>query len=91
MVKTFNLEKVKDLSFSKQKKYITKYFVPLSDGNHAQKVNGLYVVKDESQIKNAYFNRTPKELCTYYFREYCGVKEISYKLNKPEFFDDKIN
>ena len=32
-----------------------------------------------------------EELRTYYFKQYTGIKTITQKINKPVFFDDKIN
>ena len=73
------------------KAYLTKYFVPLSDGNHAMLVNGSYVLKDDVEVKKAYFNRIPKGLKEFYLHETGDVKTVTYALNKPTFFDDKIN
>jgi hypothetical protein len=87
----FQLLRLKNLSPNESKAYITKYFVPLSNGNHAQLIDGVYQVKDDTEIKRAYFNRMSKELCNYYFKDFCDVKTVAYEINKPTFFDDKIN
>lgn len=87
----FNLGKIKTLSPLDAKEYITKYFVPLSNGNHAMLIDGVYVIKDDQEVKRSYFNRMQKELCNYYFKEYTDVKTITYEVNKETFFDDKIN
>ena len=87
----FNLSKIKTLSPLDAKSYITKYFIPLDNGNHAMLIDGVYKIKDDQELKRSYFNRMQKELYNYYFREYTEVKSITYAINKPLFFDDKIN
>ena len=42
----FNLEKLKTLSPNDAKTYVTKYFIPLSNGNHAMLINGKYELKE---------------------------------------------
>ena len=90
-MENFNLSKIKSLSPIDAKEYITKYFVPLSNGNHAMLIDGVYIIKDDQEIKRSYFNRMQKELCNYYFKEFTEVKTISYEVNKETFYDDKIN
>ena len=87
----FSLSKIKTLSPIEAKEYIINYFVPLSNGNHAMLINGKYEIKEEQEIKRSYFNRMPKELYNYYFKEFTEVKTVVYEVNKPTFFDDKIN
>ena len=87
----FNLDTVKNLSQVDAKLYITKYFVPLTDGNHAMLEDGKYIIKDDTEIKKTYFNRMSKELQKYYFTEFTQIKKVVYELKKPQFFDDKIN
>jgi hypothetical protein len=91
MTSNFQLSKIKTLSPVDAKDYITKYFVPLSNGNHAMLIDGVYTIKDDQEIKRSYFNRMQKELCNYYFKEFTEVKTIAYEINKPTFYDDKIN
>ena len=90
-MQNFNLKTVKTLNPMDAKNYITKYFVPLSDGNHAMFQDGKYTIKEDPEIKKSYFNRMSKELNNYYFKEYDEIKTIVHCLNKPTFFDDKIN
>ena len=87
----FNLSRIKTLSPNDSKVYITKYFVPLDNGNHAMLIDGKYFIKEDSELKRSYFNRMSKELCNYYFKDFTEVKSITYEMNKPVFFDDKIN
>lgn len=90
-VENFALSKIKTLSPIDAKEYITRYFVPLSNGNHAMLVDGVYVIKDDQEVKRSYFNRMQKELCNYYFKEFTEVKTVTYEVNKETFYDDKIN
>lgn len=91
MCENFQLSKIKTLSPVDAKDYITKYFVPLSNGNHAMLIDGIYHIKDDQEIKRSYFNRMQKELYNFYFKEFTEVKTVAYEINKPTFFDDKIN
>lgn len=87
----FKLAEVKNLSQSDSKIYVSKYFVPLSNGGHAHLINNKYELIDDKIVKSTYFNRMSKELNTYYFKELTDIKTIVYKLNKPVFYDDNIN
>lgn len=87
----FDLKKIKILSPVDAQKYVCKYFIPLSTGNHAMLVDGKYIVKDDQEVKRSYLNRMPKELSMYYLKQNDDVRTITYELNKPTFFDDKIN
>ena len=87
----FTLSKLKDLSPNEAKRYITKYFVPLSTGQHAFLMDGKYVIREDQEIKRSYINRLPKDLARFYLCEYDDVRNITYELNKPVFFEDKIN
>lgn len=87
----FILSKIKTLSPVDAKDYITKYFVPLSNGHHAMLMDGLWTIRDDQEIKRSYFNRMQKELANYYFKDFTEVKTITYEFNKPTFFEDKIN
>ena len=90
-MENFNLDTVKNLSQVEAKAYVTKFFVPLTDGNHAMLKDGKYVIKDDTEIKKTYFNRMSKELQKYYFTEFTQIKTVVYELKKPRFYDDKIN
>ena len=87
----FKLSEVKNLSQTDAKTYVTKYFVPLSNGGHAHFINGKYELIDDKIVKSTYFNRMSKELNTYYFKELTDIKTVVYKLDKPVFYDDNIN
>lgn len=87
----FDLNKIKTLSPNDAKLYIDKFFIPLSNGDHAYFENGKYVIKDDGIIKRTYFKRMPKELYEYYFTQKTDVKTISYDINKPKFYEHYIN
>ena len=53
--------------------------------------DGVYVVHDDTEIKKTYFNRMSKELQNYYFKEFTQIKKVVYALNKPQFFENKLN
>ena len=82
-------------------KYISKYFIPLTDGNHIFFVNGKYTIYDQATVKKTYFDRmsvikdgdgndvfNPSK---WYFTKYSSLRTITYELNKPVLHDDKIN
>lgn len=87
----FNLSYLKTLAPSESKAYVTKFFIPLSSGDHAMLKNDSYEIITDKIVKTTYFNRMSKELNNYYFKELDGVKSIEYKLNKDTFYDDVIN
>ena len=87
----FCLDLIKELSPNDAKAYITKYFIPLTNGNHAVLINGKYEIEKDEIIKKTYFNRVSAELHKYYFKEFTKLKTPVFKLNKPIFYDDKIN
>ncbi len=43
-MENFSIDTIKTLSPNDAKEYITKYFVPLTNGNHAMLVNGAYKI-----------------------------------------------
>ena len=90
-MENFDLGKIKTLSFNDCKTYIDKYFIPLTNGEHAFYIDGKYEIMDESIIKKTYFKRMSSELTKYYFQEKIDLKTITYDVNKPTFFDNFIN
>ena len=87
----FDLNRIKQLSPIEAKQYLDKYLIPLTDGNHAELVDGKYELRDDSVIKRTYFNRMSKELHTYYFKEKTDLKTITYDFNKPIIFGNYLN
>ena len=93
-MKNFSLKKIQDLKPSQQVKaveYISKYFIPLSNGMHAFFNNGKYELIDHLTIKRTYFDRMPKLLSDYYFKTNIDIRTIEYEFGKPELHDDKLN
>ena len=92
IMENFCLDRIKNLSQIEAKEYLTKYFIPLTDGNHAFYINGKFQIYDSKVIKSTYFNRMSKELNEFYFKHYTSIKTITYKLNEPLFIgNDELN
>lgn len=87
----FSFDVINNLSPNDAKEYIKKYFVPLTDGGHAILKNGVYDIVEDKVISKVYFQRLNTELNKYYFKEYTKLRTITYELNKPQLFDDKLN
>ena len=93
-MKNFILKKVQDLKPSEQSKaeaYISKYFIPLSNGMHAFFNNGKYELIDHNTIKRTYFDRMGKALSDFYFKENIDIRTTEYEFGKPTLHDDKLN
>ncbi len=79
------------MTLQEQKKYITKYFVPLSTGSHCMLKESEYHMITDETLNKVYLKRCGKKLKDYYCEDYTDIKTPVYKLNKPLFYDDKIN
>ena len=90
-MKNFSLKKLQDLPPSKAIAYVCKYFVVLSNGMHAFYNNGKYELIDYNTVKRTYFDRMPKTLSDYYFKQNIDIRTIEYEFGKPELHDDKLN
>ena len=87
----FSLDKINDLSKKDAQEYLTKYFIPLSDGNHALYSNKKYTILDQKVIKNTYFNRMSIELNNFYFKQYTGIKSVVYKFQPETLNNNELN
>lgn len=87
----FDLNKVKTLSQNEARQYVDKFFIPLTDGNHALLVNGKYEIYDDAVIKKTYFKRMSTELNKYYFQDKTDLKKITYDINKPVPYENYLN
>lgn len=87
----FDLNKVKTLSQNEARQYVDKFFIPLTDGNHALLVNGKYEIYDDAVIKKTYFKRMSTELNKYYFQDKTDLKKITYDINKPVLYENYLN
>lgn len=90
-METFQFEQLSNLNTAQQKEYITKFFIPLTNGNHLLLKNGKYEMVSHDVFTRTHLNRLPKSMKEYYTKEFTGIKTPVYQLNKPLFFDDKIN
>jgi hypothetical protein len=68
--KSFDFKVLEDLSLKEQKNYLKQFFIPLKNGSHVLVDNDTFEIFSQTDIKNTYFNRMPKELTTFYFKEY---------------------
>ena len=87
----FNFTTLKNLNFVQQKEYITKFFIPLSNGSHCMFQDGTYELMPDDVVKKVYFNRCDKKLSEFYFKEYTEIKTPVYEIHKPQFYDSFIN
>jgi hypothetical protein len=87
----FDLKKIKTLNFEQQKIYISKYFIPLTNGAHCRLLNNKYDIIDKQILNDTYLNRCDKKLKKYYHEEIDELKSPVFELNKPVFYDSNIN
>ena len=87
----FKLTKIAELNISDAKKYIDNFIIPLDDGTHAIHNNNVYKVIKDDVLKRTYFKRMSSELHKYYFSEKKDIRTITYDVNKPVLYDDKLN
>jgi hypothetical protein len=87
----FSFSELNKKNFEDQKKYVTKYFIPLTNGAHCMLEKGKYKQIDDKNVKSVYFRRMDKKLVKYYFEEYTGIKNVVYEIGKDLFYDDNIN
>jgi hypothetical protein len=66
----FSFTALQKLNYEEQKKYITKFFVPLTNGSHCFLNNGTYELVPDEVIKKVYFKRVDDKLQKFYFKEY---------------------
>ena len=88
---TFSFEQLDSLNFADQKNYLTQFFVPLSNGSHCMLKDGLYEMMTDEVINKVYLKRCGKKLREYYTEEYRTIRTPVYEINKPVFYENKIN
>ena len=85
-MQSFDLCHANQLSVSDAKEYIKQYFYPLSSGLHIQvdyeDEKPIYEIKEDKVIKSVYFNRLPKVIYDFYFKE--------YDQSKIEWLEEKL-
>lgn len=87
----FDLKKMKTLNFEQQKAYISKYFIPLTNGAHCRLNNNKYDVIDKKLLNDTYLNRCDKKIKKYYHEEIDELKNPVFEINKPLFYESNIN
>ena len=87
----FSFEQLDSLNFTDQKVYLTIFFIPLSNGTHCFLNNGVYEMMTDEVINKVYFKRCGKKLKEYYTEEYRTICNPVYEINKPIFYENKIN
>ena len=94
-MESFDLCYANQLSVYDAKEYVKKYFYPLSSGLHIQvdyeDGKPVYEIKEDKVIKSVYFNRLPKVIYDFYFKEYDQIKTLTCEINKPFIFGKFIN
>jgi hypothetical protein len=79
------------LNFHEQKNYFIKYFLPLANGSHCMLKDGQYEMITDEVLNKVYLKRCGKKIKEFYTEDFKDIKTPVYNLNKPLFFDDKIN
>jgi len=90
-MQNFNFEQLDSLNFNVQKNYLTQFFVPLSNGSHCMLNNGLFEIITDEVLNKVYLKRCGKKLREYYTEEYRTIRTPVYEINKPVFYENKIN
>ena len=88
---TFSFEQLESLNIADQKAYLTTFFIPLSNGSHCMLKDGTYELISDEVINKVYLKRVGKKLKEYYTEEYKTIRTPCYEINKPVFFENKIN
>jgi len=87
----FSFYKFMSLNLEEQKKYFTNYFIPLNNGMHCMLIDNQFEMITDEILNRVYLRRCGKKIKEYYTEDYKDIKTPVYKINKPLFFDDKIN
>ena len=91
MQNTFSFEQLDNLNIVDQKVYLTTFFIPLSNVSHCFLNNGVYEMITDEVINKVYLKRVGKKLKEYYTEEYRIIRNPVYEINKPIFYENKIN
>lgn len=73
------------------KNYIAKYFFPTRTGTHFVWQDNTFAQYTKENLRDAYFNRLPKELGTWYFKETDQLFTVINSLHSPRIDGDTIN
>ena len=88
---SFSFDQLDSLNFTDQKNYLINYFVPLSNGSHCMLKDGVYEMITDEVLNKVYLKRCGKKLREYYTEEYRTIRTPVYEINKPVFYENKIN
>jgi hypothetical protein len=91
MSDNFSFSELDNLLFNDQKTYLSSKLIQLSSGDHAIKVNGEWKIENNQVINTVYLNRFDEKLRKWYVKENKDIKHIVCELNKPQFYENKIN
>ena len=87
----FSVTHCKTLKFRDAINYVEEYFIPLTDGTHAFKLNGKWTILSQYNTQYVYLNKLPPIVTEYYVKEYDRLLIPVHDKSKPEFFDNCIN
>lgn len=90
-VTNFSFTTLENLNKIEGQAYIKLFFFPLRSGMHAVLYDGKYELYTQADVKSTYFNRMPKHHSKWYFEEYSDLRSITYQINKPILYEDKLN
>lgn len=74
-----------------QMNYITKCFIPLTNGEHIVFENGQYKMLDQATLKKVYFNRLDGTINDFYFKTFTELRTLVCEFSKPMLFENKFN
>ena len=68
------------ISFNDAKEYLLKYFIVLSNGNHAMlKPDGTYEIMKDEIINKLYLKRISKELREFYRTKNYTIRDLTFE------------
>lgn len=92
---TFSIIFCRQLKLEEQKKYIVKFFIPCTNGDHVvinYKNNTISCLTlSMATICDVYFNRLNPDLKQFYFFEFADIKDIINDHTKTLFVENSVN
>ena len=71
--------------------YISKYFYPLTNGDHAFYAEGKFTIYSNEVLRTVYLNRFPDDVSKWYCKNSLNLYNRVCQLNKPIIYDKNIN
>ena len=87
----FDFKKIELLNFHELNNYFIKYFLPVANGSHCMLKDGQYEMITDEVLNKVHIKRCGKKIKEFYTEDFKDIKTPVYNLNKPLFFDNKIN